>query len=671
MSGTTNGFQTVNGQIIDPNGQPFVARGIDISDGEEPSVSTLQSQFPGVNFVRLAVADYASPQTLSAYVNALTSAGIVVEIENHNNGAGNAGGDAGQEFSGQTLANESAWYASVASAFKNNPYVWFGTNNEPSTTDAAGNYDLDGLANWQLDTYHAIRDTGNTSPIMLEPVMTYGGQGGMNIGLPQSVYSQMSNTIWDLHYYGWIAGYSTTNPNGGYSTDQNVVNQSLATLASQAQAITSANGTMPVIVGEYGNSTTGVSVDQNGNQIIASVLQAAQSGVISGSAAWFYDRGNPGDGLITSSGNLSTYGQQIAANIATLANEEPASAPVAVSSAAPVSSAAAVVAPTANAVLLAGSTTGMTDAGGNVWTITNGVVDVNGAAAGYSKNVTELAAVNGNVYQENSAGNWWEWSGNTWGTGPGTATSPLPATASANDTVGSTLTDGAGNAWTISNGIVDENGTAAGYSANVTQLAYANGDVYQQNAAGNWWEWSNNTWGTGPGTATSPVPTTAAATTPDTISVSTGGATQAVAGLTGTVDGDTFSLTATGVTQATLGANPSFIAFTGSSGVSVTGGTSGAIVTATTGTNTFTAGAGMLAVTGGTGADSYVFGAGAGFLAVTDFASAKGDTLSIASSLQGSMTTASDGSGGTLISFGGNAGIDLLGVSTAPTIHWS
>ncbi len=79
-------------------------------------------------------------------------------------------------------------------------------------------------------------------------------------------------------------------------------------------------------------------------------------------------------------------------------------------------------------IVLAGSKSSITDASGKAWTIVNGVVQENGTAAGFSANVTEIAYVNGNVWQENSAKLWWEWNGTTW-PGNGTATSPLPSSA--------------------------------------------------------------------------------------------------------------------------------------------------------------------------------------------------------------------------------------------------
>ncbi len=122
-----------------------------------------------------------------------------------------------------------------------------------------------------------------------------------------------------------------------------------------------------------------------------------------------------------------------------------------------------------------------------------------------------MAYVNGNVWQENSSNLWWEWQNNSWQPGAGTAQSPLPS-PSPNDTVikassGGSITDANGDIWTITNtGSVDMNGSPAGYSANVIELAYVNGNVWQENSSNLWWEWQNNSWQPGAGTSQSPLP---------------------------------------------------------------------------------------------------------------------------------------------------------------------
>nr|WP_294527671.1 cellulase family glycosylhydrolase [uncultured Rhodopila sp.] len=530
----TGAFYTTAGQIIGPNGSPFVARGIDVMEGNQPTLSQLQSDFPGVNFVRLAIYDFASPAALLSYVNSLTAAGIVVELEDHSNSNGsNAGGGSGTIFTGSQLTTELNWYSSIATAFKANPYVWFGTNNEPSEIDSSGNTDPAALSTWQQQTYNAVRATGNTSPIMVE--MNGGNTpSSFGQGYTPSVYAGMTNIVWDVHYYGWLTNYST---------DQATVTANLAADIAQSQTLTSANGKVPVIIGEYGNSTNGSTVDANGNQVISAVQNSGF-----GSAAWAWGTGYPADGLTTASGGLSSYGQQVATWIAAGGTVPPVVPPV-----------VPPKTPSANdSVLLATATGSLTDASGNAWTIVNGVVDENGAAAGVSSGVTELAYVNATIWQENASSLWWSWSGTAWSTGAGTSTSPLPApppakpTASANDTVvlagsSAAITDAAGNTWTLAGGVVNENGAAAGLSAGVTEIAYVNGTVWQENASALWWSWTGTAWSTGSGTTTSPLPAPPPVTPP--APVASPNDTMVLAGSTAAItdaSGNKWTITSTG-----------------------------------------------------------------------------------------------------------------------------
>jgi hypothetical protein len=191
-------------------------------------------------------------------------------------------------------------------------------------------------------------------------------------------------------------------------------------------------------------------------------------------------------------------------------------------------------------VVVAGSSSAIIDASGNSWTLVNGVVDENKAAAGYSSGVTEIAYVNSTVWQENASSLWWSWSGTAWAGGAGTSTSPLPATpptppktpvASANDTAvlagsAAAITDASGNTWTItSGGQVAVNGVADTTTANVTELAYVGKEVWQENTANLWWGKTSPTaaWSPAAGTATSPLPaaiTIASATTSSTVTQS-------------------------------------------------------------------------------------------------------------------------------------------------------
>ncbi len=133
------------------------------------------------------------------------------------------------------------------------------------------------------------------------------------------------------------------------------------------------------------------------------------------------------------------------------------------------------------------------DASGNVWTVTGGIVDENGAAAGFSLNVTLLLYYNSTIYQENSSDAWWSWNGTTW-----VACSDPRAVASS--TNGTTLpakpqiVDANGNVWTLVNNTVYENGVIQGFSDDVTLLLYYNATVYKENVLGNWWSWSGANW---------------------------------------------------------------------------------------------------------------------------------------------------------------------------------
>jgi hypothetical protein len=90
--------------------------------------------------------------------------------------------------------------------------------------------------------------------------------------------------------------------------------------------------------------------------------------------------------------------------------------------------------------------------------------------------------------------------------------------AAPNDTIvanGSTaaIIDGTGDKWTVTGGVVYKNGTPAGSSANVTEIAYVNNVIWQENSARLWWSWTGAGWSSGTGISTSPLPGNARAKT--------------------------------------------------------------------------------------------------------------------------------------------------------------
>ena len=290
----TGSFTAANGQILDPSGKVFIARGINVGPNTMGAASpqVLQSLFPGTNFVRFATGYQSTTMAAEeAYATSLTQAGIVIEIEDHPYPSPGV-------YSGAQLQAETAWYAQWASDFKNNPAVWFGTMNEPSGGSPAG------IEPQEQAIYQAIRGTGSNAILMLE---LYGGGNPGTIGIPggmtEAPINTMSNVAWDLHFYGWAVNYST---------DQTTVNAALASNIQQAQTITGAGGaTIPVIIGEFGNSTDGSTMDPDGSQVVTAVQSSGN-----GYAAWtFGGSGGDIDNLV-SGGGLTDYGQQVAGGIA-------------------------------------------------------------------------------------------------------------------------------------------------------------------------------------------------------------------------------------------------------------------------------------------------------------------------------------------------------------------
>jgi hypothetical protein len=73
----------------------------------------------------------------------------------------------------------------------------------------------------------------------------------------------------------------------------------------------------------------------------------------------------------------------------------------------------------------------------NVWTLVGGVVDENGAAAGYSSNVAMLLYFGGTVYQANKTCLWWSWNGSGWveTTNPDPSVTPSCSTIAASASI--------------------------------------------------------------------------------------------------------------------------------------------------------------------------------------------------------------------------------------------
>lgn len=298
-----NGFSTSGTQIIDPNGDPFIAKGVATFSWptltNSAATNTLLSDFPGINMIRLA-ADSGftddppynnTPDSVASLVNfidAVTAKGIVVEIEDH------TVWQDPDTLSGSALSNEVAWYASLAAAFESNPYVWFGTMNEPLNSA-----DPSAIQAQELAIYSGIRATGNTAPILLEL------SGGTGTSFAQaSAYAPLQNVVWDIHSYG--------QDTPGVSTNQAAVTATLDSYIAAVQTVKMA----PVIIGEYGPATTVSGPDVNATEVENAVWD---SGL--GSIAWAW--GGSGPDAMGGPGALNAWGQQVASYIGTVAPPVP------------------------------------------------------------------------------------------------------------------------------------------------------------------------------------------------------------------------------------------------------------------------------------------------------------------------------------------------------------
>jgi hypothetical protein len=297
---STGGFGTINGQIYSPNGLPWVARGIDVHDWDMMNSASTANQimqlFPGINMIRVAIESLGdNPQQFAAAVQALTSKGVVVEFSDYTNTTGqNVGGDAGSVYTGSTLAAENAMYAAFATAFKDNPYVWFGTNNEPSSSGGS-------LSDWQAATYNAIRSAGNNNPILIDPSGSRpNGFGGTpeGSGMTPATYANMTNIIWDPHVYAY---------QDNYATDSATANKLVQATIQGMQQIKSADGTVPVIIGEYGPQN---SAGDAADKATITAVQNSQNLGGSGASGWAYTSSQ--SYTMVAGGSLTSWGQMVA-----------------------------------------------------------------------------------------------------------------------------------------------------------------------------------------------------------------------------------------------------------------------------------------------------------------------------------------------------------------------
>jgi hypothetical protein len=334
-SGVIGNF-TVNssGQIISPSGKVFVPRGVVfrfVSDlpvaCPTSACAPLTSAFPGINFVRLFYGPVEmSFTTLQTYINDLTALGIVVELQDA------AAGEANTNFcvlTGSALTTSTDLVAGYATTYKNNPYVWFVSQNEPDLYNlgdtstgctGSGTYNLTPITTEQIAYYNAVRGAGNNSIF----IVSASGSARFET-FPSAVmaqYAALTNSIWDLHYYNYIDNFQMD-----LASNLAAMNSMIATHTIVPFAV---GGTPVVCICEYGNSTDGTNIDAGWMATVQAVnTDTNAAGTLYGSAAWNWDPGGSADQLQNgppyNGTSLTAYGQLVAQYI--LAGPSPPIAP--------------------------------------------------------------------------------------------------------------------------------------------------------------------------------------------------------------------------------------------------------------------------------------------------------------------------------------------------------
>lgn len=317
-TGPSKYFHVANGKIFDPDGREFLGVGFNINDSQMGTVTAgdpmlMLKYFPGTTMLRIACRSYAAPDYYRNFINKLTAKKIVMKFEDHS-------GISKPPYVGPQLTAETQWYGNLAAAFKDNPYVWFGGFNEPGRGVA-----LQLIQAQNAAIYKAIRATSDTIFAVSLPSGGNRGLVGPNArGYDGSIMGGLdmvktwTGVIWDLHNYGWLSNYNT-DPAVIRATMLGIPPAPAATGAAAAQLWLSADGKMPVMIGEFGNSTTGTGIDANGIALCEVTGEAARKREIAGYQAWHWNAAGDRyeDQLVSDAGQMTSLGKLVARLIAT------------------------------------------------------------------------------------------------------------------------------------------------------------------------------------------------------------------------------------------------------------------------------------------------------------------------------------------------------------------
>lgn len=438
---------TVSGaQILDPDGKVWVGRGANVNDNQMAEArANILARMPGTNLIRIPSGQPYGYPGCSHFDDMATWAQnnkVVILIENHPF-------PAVKPYTGSDLTTESTWYRTIAACYTAKPYVWFGTLNEPDygPNDHYNDGFKPGITAQQVATYNAIRSASNNNIITLQS-----GIGGGNPGtvgstqMDPSQYSGMRSVILEMHYYGWIPGYSDQN--------QTDVNNGLIGSASShsgilgSQTLQSADGTMPVLIGEFspqcsapGGPLCGLILNtqqtalnqntlgqgffgQNGDQVTAAVPDVGVTYGKAGYIGWSWNADATSQITSDAGASLTPYwGAKLKNSIAATAAAFPGLPPSGGGGTGNANE-------SAECTIINATGQNLTDGGGNTYAINaNKQILFNGAVVSATANVVEIAYTGHTAYQLNSSNTWYSMfpaAGGGMSGGTGTTTSPLP-----------------------------------------------------------------------------------------------------------------------------------------------------------------------------------------------------------------------------------------------------
>lgn len=288
----TGSFHVENGKIYDPTGNEFIPNGIAVTarDAGPKLEGIIDSQLQGANVLRVGLgADqtgwfhqghYDNPD-LDKFIQDETRNGKVVILDMHSTDANNQNNIS----RGAERERLKQFYESMATKYKDNPYVWFQTPNEPMG-------DAREQVSEQLESYSAVRKTGNKNPVIFE------SEGGYSVKPwleNKEALAGLKNVLFDIHSYGGSSREKIA------STIKNI---------EETRKLKTSDGNAAVFVGECGNSIDGQVEDSNQHEH----MQFLENLGI-GKVFWKVDLGGSSnleaDSVIDNKGNFSRYGEEV------------------------------------------------------------------------------------------------------------------------------------------------------------------------------------------------------------------------------------------------------------------------------------------------------------------------------------------------------------------------